>query len=115
MDSHEQVELCAPCHSRRAILGDYTHAEPNLLDSMLPSLLTPELYFADGQILEEVYVYGSFTQSKMHAAGVTCGDCHDPHSGKRRAEGNLLCAQCHDARSRVRIRLRHSLARRART
>ncbi|MGD9005257.1 MAG: multiheme c-type cytochrome, partial [Desulfobacterales bacterium] len=97
MDSREQVELCAPCHSRRAILGDYTHAEPDLLDSMLPSLLTPELYFADGQILEEVYVYGSFTQSKMYSRNVRCSDCHDVHSIKKVKEGNELCLQCHRA------------------
>jgi tetratricopeptide (TPR) repeat protein len=97
MDSREQVELCAPCHSRRAILGDYTHAEPDLLDSMLPSLLTPELYFADGQILEEVYVYGSFTQSKMYRRDVRCSDCHDVHSIKKVKEGNALCLQCHRA------------------
>ena len=95
MDSRAQVELCAPCHSRRAILGDYTHAEPDLLDSMLPSLLTPELYFADGQILEEVYVYGSFTQSKMYRRNVRCSDCHDVHSIKKVKEGNALCLQCH--------------------
>ncbi|MDH4012280.1 MAG: cytochrome c family protein, partial [Desulfobacterales bacterium] len=82
MSSREQVELCAPCHSRRAILGDYTHAEPDLLDSLLPSLLTEELYFTDGQILEEVYVYGSFTQSKMYRRDVRCSDCHDVHSIK---------------------------------
>jgi len=97
MDSREQVELCAPCHSRRAILGDYTHAEPDLLDSMLPSLLMPELYFADGQILEEVYVYGSFTQSKMYSRNVRCSDCHDVHSIKKVKEGNALCLQCHRA------------------
>ncbi|MGD9290577.1 MAG: multiheme c-type cytochrome, partial [Desulfobacterales bacterium] len=97
MDSRQQVELCAPCHSRRAILGDYTHAEPDLLDSMLPSLLTPELYFADGQILEEVYVYGSFTQSKMYRRNVRCSDCHDVHSIKKVKEGNALCLQCHRA------------------
>jgi tetratricopeptide (TPR) repeat protein len=97
MDSRAQVELCAPCHSRRAILGDYTHAEPDLLDSMLPSLLTPELYFADGQILEEVYVYGSFTQSKMYSRNVRCSDCHDVHSIKKVKEGNALCLQCHRA------------------
>jgi len=95
MDSRAQVELCAPCHSRRAILGDYTHAEPDLMDSMLPSLLTPELYFADGQILEEVYVYGSFTQSKMYRRNVRCSDCHDVHSIKMVKEGNALCLQCH--------------------
>jgi len=97
MNSREQVELCAPCHSRRAILGDYTHAEPDLLDSMLPSLLTPELYFADGQILEEVYVYGSFTQSKMYSRNVRCSDCHDVHSIKKVKEDNGLCLQCHRA------------------
>ena len=97
MASGQQVELCAPCHSRRAILGDYTHAEPELLDSMLPSLLTPGLYFADGQILEEVYVYGSFTQSKMYRRNVRCSDCHDVHSIKKVKEGNALCLQCHRA------------------
>jgi tetratricopeptide (TPR) repeat protein len=97
MDSRQQVELCAPCHSRRAILGDYTHAEPDLLDSMLPSLLAPELYFADGQILEEVYVYGSFTQSKMYSRNVRCSDCHDVHTIKKVKEGNALCLQCHRA------------------
>ena len=64
---------------------------------MLPSLLTPELYFADGQILEEVYVYGSFTQSKMYRRNVRCSDCHDVHSIKKVKEGNALCLQCHRA------------------
>jgi tetratricopeptide (TPR) repeat protein len=95
--SRELVELCAPCHSRRAILGDYTHAEPDLLDSMLPSLLTSELYFPDGQIMEEVYVYGSFTQSKMYHRDVRCSDCHNVHSVKLIKEGNDLCFQCHRA------------------
>jgi tetratricopeptide (TPR) repeat protein len=95
--SRKLVELCAPCHSRRAALGDYTHAEADLLDTMLPSLLTEELYFPDGQILEEVYVYGSFTQSKMYHRDVRCSDCHDVHSLKVIDEGNELCLQCHRA------------------
>jgi len=97
LDSRDLVELCAPCHSRRAALGDYTHAEPDLLDSLLPSLLTQALYFPDGQILEEVYVYGSFTQSKMYRREVRCNDCHDSHSVKLVKEGNGLCLQCHRA------------------
>ena len=97
LKSRELVELCAPCHSRRAILGDYTHAEADLLDSMLPSLLTQELYFPDGQILDEVYVYGSFTQSKMYHRDVRCSDCHDVHSVKTIEKGNELCVQCHRA------------------
>ncbi len=97
ISSRELVDLCAPCHSRRAILGDYTHQEPDLLDSMLPSLITSELYFPDGQIMEEVYVYGSFIQSKMYNRDVKCSDCHDSHSAKLLLEGNDLCTQCHRA------------------
>jgi len=82
ISSRSLVELCAPCHSRRAALADYAHAEPDLLDSMLPSLLQEGMYFPDGQILEEVYVYGSFTQSKMYDRDVRCSDCHDVHSVK---------------------------------
>ncbi len=97
ISSSKLVELCAPCHSRRAALGDYTHTEPDLLDSLLPSLLTENLYFADGQILEEVYVYGSFTQSKMYHRDVRCNDCHEVHSLKLVKAGNDLCFQCHRA------------------
>jgi tetratricopeptide (TPR) repeat protein len=95
--SRKLVELCAPCHSRRASLGDYTHAEADLLDRMLPSLLTEELYFPDGQILAEDYVYGSFTQSKMYHRDVRCSNCHDVHGLKVVKEGNALCLQCHRA------------------
>ena len=97
LNSRKRVELCAPCHARRAALGDYTHSEPDLLDSLLPSRLDQELYYPDGQILEEVYVYGSFTQSKMYHREVGCSDCHDVHSLKLVKEGNGLCLQCHRA------------------
>ena len=95
MSSTEQVELCAPCHSRRSELGDWDHTRFALLDSEIPSLLAEGLYYADGQILEEDYVWGSFTQSKMYHNDVRCSDCHDVHSLKLKLEGNALCAQCH--------------------
>lgn len=97
LDNRMQVELCAPCHSRRSSLGDYDHAGKPLLDQMIPQLLLDPLYFPDGQIRDEVYVYGSFVQSKMFEKGVRCGDCHDVHSGRRVKEGNELCLQCHQA------------------
>ena len=93
--SHAEVETCARCHARRATLtDDYQHARP-LLDTHRLSLLTEPEYFADGQVRGENYVYGSFLQSKMHAAGVTCTDCHGPHSARLIVDGDALCYQCH--------------------
>ena len=97
LDTVEQIKLCAPCHSRRFQLDDNLHAEGELLDLMVPQLLNEGLYYPDGQILEEVYVYGSFVQSKMYRHGVRCSDCHDIHSLKRHREKNDLCTQCHRA------------------
>jgi tetratricopeptide (TPR) repeat protein len=91
----EFVNLCAPCHARRVILGDYDHTQTHLLEKLVPSTLDQGLYHADGQILDEVYVYGSFVQSKMFANDVSCRDCHDSHSLKLKFEGNDLCLQCH--------------------
>ena len=97
MSPRRQNELCAPCHSRRMSLGENAHRNEDFLDCAAPTLLTQGLYFADGQILEEVYVYGSFMQSKMYHRDVKCGDCHDIHGAKRIKEGNDLCLQCHRA------------------
>ncbi|HEY5665732.1 MAG TPA: tetratricopeptide repeat protein [Gammaproteobacteria bacterium] len=91
----QQVEVCAQCHSLRTQLTDAHEPGQPLLDGYRPSLLEEGNYHADGQILGEVYVYGSFMQSAMAAAGVTCSDCHEPHSARLRAEGNAVCAQCH--------------------
>ncbi|MBI1818455.1 MAG: tetratricopeptide repeat protein [Deltaproteobacteria bacterium] len=89
------ITVCAPCHSRRSVISnEYRPGQP-LLDAYLPALLTPGLYYADGQIDGEVYEYGSFVQSRMYRSGVGCTDCHEPHSLKLRAEGNAVCAQCH--------------------
>lgn len=92
-----EIQVCARCHSRRSpISKTYVHGEP-LLDHYIPRTLDEGLYFADGQIDDEVYVYGSFIQSKMYHAGVTCSDCHEPHSMALRAPGNGVCLQCHQA------------------
>ncbi len=95
--SRQQVELCGPCHSRRTELGDYDHRRMDLLDNILPAVLREGLYHADGQILDEVYVWGSFVQSKMYRNNVRCSDCHDAHSLQLVEEGNSLCLQCHRA------------------
>ena len=93
--SNAEVETCGLCHARRhEIASSFAYGHP-LLDSAIPSLLSEGIYFPDGQIEEEDYEYGSFLQSRMFAMGVTCSNCHDPHSLKLRASGNLVCAQCH--------------------
>jgi len=90
-----QIETCARCHSRRQVIHeDYVHGQ-SLMQTHLPQLLEDRMYFPDGQILDEVYVYGSFTQSKMYHRDVICSDCHEPHSGKVYAQGNALCYRCH--------------------
>jgi predicted CXXCH cytochrome family protein len=90
-----QLDVCAPCHALRSPLLDVADPGTPFLDSHRPRLMEPGLYFDDGQIREEVYVWGSFMQSRMAAAGVRCNDCHDPHSLSTRREGNALCTGCH--------------------
>jgi predicted CXXCH cytochrome family protein len=94
---NEFMQTCYACHSLRAPLSDGFTANKNFLDQFSPSLITPPLYYPDGQIKEEVYVYGSFLQSKMHDKGVSCLDCHDSHTMKLKVQGNGLCLQCHKA------------------
>lgn len=91
-----EIQACAPCHMRRTVVAADYHPGRRLYDHYLPATFDTTLYFPDGQQREEVYEWGSFLQSRMYHAGVTCSDCHDPHSGRLRAEGNALCAQCHD-------------------
>jgi len=95
LPSRVEVETCGRCHSRRALIAaDYVHGRP-LADTHIVALLDEGLYHPDGQILDEVYVYGSFLQSKMYREGVTCSDCHEVHSAGLRARGNSLCGRCH--------------------
>jgi Flp pilus assembly protein TadD len=95
LSSNSQLDTCAPCHSLRSIHSADPETGQPFLDSYRPRVLDEGLYFADGQIQDEVFVYGSFIQSKMHKAGVQCSDCHDPHSLATYVVGNGLCARCH--------------------
>lgn len=99
LPARTDVEACAPCHARRSAIaarGD------TFFDRYRPLLLHDGLYYPDGQILDEVFEYGSFAQSRMHERGVRCIDCHDPHSGAI-AAGNAVCTQCHNAAPSLRF------------
>jgi len=93
--SNRELETCARCHSRRGQFDDSWHPGSPFGDAYRLALIEPGLYYADGQMRDEVYVHGSFLQSRMHAKGVSCSDCHDPHTQKLRAPGNAVCGQCH--------------------
>ena len=95
-DSFAQVDQCASCHARRTRLVEDAEPQAAFLDNFQPDTLRPDLYYPDGQQLAEVFEYGSFRQSRMYQAGVSCRDCHDSHSGQLNAEGNALCVRCHN-------------------
>ena len=95
--SGEEIDSCAACHSRRSVLREPRGWGKPFLDSYRPALLDETLYYADGQIQDEVYVWGSFVQSKMYAAGVSCSDCHEPHSLAVAEPVDATCAGCHRA------------------
>lgn len=94
-DPEPQLQACAPCHSRRGVLsGDYSAGDPFCNHFQLETM-REDTYHADGQIKDEVYVYGSFIQSKMYHKGIRCTDCHDPHSLELKHKGNETCTSCH--------------------
>ncbi|MDH3638963.1 MAG: multiheme c-type cytochrome [Gammaproteobacteria bacterium] len=92
-----EINVCATCHARREPLGaDSPPPGAAFDDHYRLALLRDGLYFPDGQIYDEVYVYGSFLQSKMYARGVRCTNCHEPHSYALKLQANAVCTQCHN-------------------
>ena len=94
-DARTEIEACAGCHAHRQRIGAADRHGRPLLDDFRPSTLREGLYFPDGQMRGEAYVWGSFAQSRMYRAGVRCSSCHDPHGLGLRAAGNAVCLQCH--------------------
>ncbi|WBU63785.1 multiheme c-type cytochrome [Paracoccus aerodenitrificans] len=104
-DPDAQIQVCAGCHSRRSALTDESPVPGTAYhDSYELALIDADrLYYPDGAIRDEVYVYGSFLQSKMYQNGVQCSDCHNPHSTRLKAEGNAVCTQCHSEAGNTRF------------
>ncbi|WP_068313958.1 cytochrome c3 family protein [Polycladidibacter hongkongensis] len=94
----KQLEVCSPCHARRQQVGDADRLHPpTMMRLFLPSLIENGLYYPDGQILDEVFVYGSFLQSEMAKKGVVCTNCHEPHSNELVLPIEEVCFQCHSS------------------
>jgi predicted CXXCH cytochrome family protein len=92
----DQVQTCAQCHSRRIQLNETKdHVTGAFGDKYRLDLISSANYHTDGQVRAENFVYGSFLQSKMAQKGVTCTNCHDPHSAKLKIPETSVCLQCH--------------------
>jgi len=105
----KEVETCGLCHARRAGFHEDWIPGQWLSQTHVVEPLTRNTYHADGQIrdVEEPYNYAPFKQSKMFAAGVTCSDCHEPHSAKLRIAGEGICLQCHASDKYADVSHRH--------
>lgn len=95
LTTEQFVNQCALCHSRRQTFHDLAPGNREFTDHAALALFREGVYYADGQVLDEDYEYGSFLQSKMYHRDVRCSDCHDSHSLQPRYTGNQLCTQCH--------------------
>jgi tetratricopeptide (TPR) repeat protein len=93
----QTLYTCASCHSRRLELtGDFKPGDSYFDHYALTTVDETPIYYADGQVMGENYVFASFLSSRMHHAGVRCLDCHDPHSLQPIQPGNDLCMRCHN-------------------
>jgi Flp pilus assembly protein TadD len=92
----EMFSACGQCHARRAELtGDFKPGDNFFDHHQLTIPDETDIFYPDGQVRDEDYEYTAFMGSKMHAAGVRCVDCHEPHHNKLRVPANLMCMSCH--------------------
>lgn len=99
VSAERRMDNCASCHARREELFGSFKAGDSFYDHfrlVLPD--QPGVFHADGQVREEDFEYASFKMSRMGHVGVSCMDCHSPHSGQLvlPAVNNALCLQCHN-------------------
>ncbi len=96
LDKNQMLDTCGSCHARRGELtGDFLPGQKFFDHYSLTIPDETDLFYPDGQVRDEDYEFTSFLSSKMHAAGVRCMDCHEPHSSKNIVAGDGLCMKCH--------------------
>ncbi|NGO38574.1 tetratricopeptide repeat protein [Limisphaera ngatamarikiensis] len=94
----QHLETCASCHSRRTELTGTFQPGHAFDDHFLLAMVDDtDTFYPDGQVRDENFEWAAFLGSRMHDAQIRCTDCHNPHTGRVRHRGNLLCLQCHAA------------------
>lgn len=103
-DRQKMMQTCAPCHGRNEQLTQDFQPGDNYSDHYRIALpVEAGVFYPDGQQRDEDFNWTSVRLSRMGHAGITCFDCHDPHSTKTilPTTNNQLCLQCHGAPGRV--------------
>jgi tetratricopeptide (TPR) repeat protein len=97
LNRQQVLDNCGFCHARRTDLtGDFKPGDSFFDHQSLTLVDQTDHYYPDGQVREEDYEFAAFLGSRMHARGVYCLDCHNPHSMKPLLPGNWLCLRCHN-------------------
>jgi predicted CXXCH cytochrome family protein len=102
-DRQAAEQTCAYCHARNEQLTPEFPPGATYEDHFRLTLpVQPGVFYPDGQQLDEDFNWTSVKLSRMHHAGVSCLDCHDPHTNETifPVENNALCMQCHSAPGR---------------
>ena len=120
-DPRHRLDACGQCHNFHTESActwfpgpEGFHREPIRLELTLED--DPGLFqhYADGSPKSPCVLIKMFRTSSMHAAGVGCMDCHDPHGTEHWAslvlpiENNALCIKCHDEYESVAAQTAHS-------
>ncbi len=103
-DRQQAEQTCAYCHARNEQLTDEFPPGADYHDHFRLTLpVQAGVFYPDGQMLDEDFNWTSVKLSRMHHAGVSCMDCHDPHTSETilPVENNALCMQCHTAPGRT--------------
>lgn len=103
-DRQRSEQTCAYCHARNEQLTEEFPPGAKYDDHFRLTLpVQAGVFWPDGQQREEDFNWTSVKLSRMHHAGVSCMDCHDPHTSRTilPVENNVLCMQCHSEPGRT--------------
>lgn len=98
LSSQQMHDNCASCHARREEFDDKFCVGERFDDHFRLELpIIQGIFWPNGMQRDEDYCETGLRLSRMGAAGVTCLDCHDPHTAtlKLPQEDNSLCMRCH--------------------
>lgn len=104
LTAQQMHDNCATCHARREELDESFVVGDKFDDHFRLELPTQQgIFWPNGMQRDEDYCETGLRLSRMGAAGVTCLDCHTPHTAtlKLPQEDNSLCLRCHAAGTSV--------------